>query len=214
MAESVVKILTPKGTAVYPNVQTPNKKFEPNYGTYDCTVRLSAEAAQPLIAQLDALMDQSFAEAQEKNKGKRVKRADVPYKETLDKEGNPTGEYDIKAKAPAGGVTKDGKKWERKIPVFDSKGKRIVGDIKMGSGSQVKVSAEARPFYVPTLGAGVSLRLSAVMVYELREFGSGASADSYGFTTDEDGYEFTADDVHTPVAEEPEDNTDGVPDFV
>lgn len=214
MAETAVKITTPKGTAIYPSVQTPNKKFEPNFGTYECTVRLSAEEAEPLIKQIDAVIDQAVAEAQEKNKGKRIKRADAPYKETLDKEGNPTGEYDFKAKTPAAGVKADGVKWERKIPVFDAKGNRITGDIKLGTGSQVQMSFEARPFYVPAVGAGASLKLSAVRVLELREYGSGASAESFGFDTSDEGYEFSQSDVHTPPAAEVEEETDGVPDFV
>ena len=44
-------ITTPKGTAIFPKLNEPDKKFNPE-GVYSLTLRLSDAEAKPLIAQL------------------------------------------------------------------------------------------------------------------------------------------------------------------
>ena len=56
----------------------------------------------------------------------------------------------------------------------------------MGSGTKLAAIFEASKF-ATGLGAGVSLRLQAVQVRELVEFGS-RSAEQYGFETDGSGF--------------------------
>ena len=47
-------------------------------------------------------------------------------------------------------------------------------------GSVLRISADLIPFYVAAVGAGVSLRLKAVQIIDLKT-GGGAGAESYGF---------------------------------
>lgn len=79
----------------------------------------------------------------------------------------------------------DGSKISVKIRQFDSKGKPI--DVNIGRDSVIKVSFSANPYYMPsTRTCGLSLRLLAVQVITLNEFGD-SSASSYGFE-EEEGY--------------------------
>jgi hypothetical protein len=64
----------------------------------------------------------------------------------------------------------------------------------------LQVSYEANPFYTGGLGAGVSLRMEAVMVHELVEWAQ----------RDASGYGFDVDDTATPTAgESSEEGGDG-----
>ena len=72
-------------------------------------------------------------------------------------------------------------------PVFDSKGTPISKDILVWGGTTMKVAYEIIPYSNNMLGSGVSLRLKAVQVHDLVS-GGGASADSYGFKEEADGY--------------------------
>ena len=54
-------------------------------------------------------------------------------------------------------------------------------DELIGAGSKIKVSYYMRPFYVPRLGAGVTLRLKAVQVLHLVRHES-----DFGFEIEDD----------------------------
>ena len=137
--------------------------------------------------------------------------AQYPALKTPDTKFNPEGDYkvnlvmDIYEKDEEGHIVmkfkqkavitkKDGSKIPVKIRQFDSKGKPI--DVNIGRDSVIKVSFTANPYYMPsTRTCGLSLRLLAVQVISLNEFGD-ASASSYGFE-EEEGYN----------GEEPEDSS-------
>ena len=46
-----VRLISPFGTAVYPWLNDPDTRFEPD-GVYACTLRLSAEDSEPFVKQL------------------------------------------------------------------------------------------------------------------------------------------------------------------
>jgi hypothetical protein len=60
----------------------------------------------------------------------------------------------------------------------------------------LQVSYEANPFYTGGLGAGVSLRMEAVMVHELHEW---ATRDAAGY-----GFDVSVEDTATQVNESSE----------
>lgn len=178
-----VRITSPKGTAVYPWVNEPDRRFD-STGVFTCTLRLdgSDNETKKFIDAIKKVASTHFDVVKGELK-KAPKKADLPIKPVLDEEGNETGEIDIKFKLKSQGGTGD-KTWTQRPALFDSKGNSMKE--KVGGGSVVKIGCEVSPFYTPTLGVGVTLRLKAVQVLELREFG-GSSAESW--FTKEDGFE-------------------------
>lgn len=170
-----VRVTTPKGTAVYPWVNEPDRRFD-NTGVYSTTLRVdgSDRDVANFIAQVKKVAAEHF-EAVKKETKKAPKKADLPIKPVVDDEGNETGEIDIKFKLKAKGGTGD-KTWTQKPALFDSQGKPM--NERVGGGSLIKVGCEISPFFAPTIGVGVTLRLKAVQVIELREY-NGSSSDSW-----------------------------------
>ena len=183
--------ITPAGVALYPKLNEPDTKFKAE-GQYSVKLRLSAEDAQELIEEIDSLADAAFeealAEAKNEREKKKIKRADPAYSAEEDEDGNETGNFLFNFKMAASGVSKKtGKEWTRTCPVFDAKRKPIdLKTVQIGGGSVVKVAYVLSPFST-AIGVGVSLRLEAVQVLELHEWGN-KDASAFGFG-DEEGFE-------------------------
>lgn len=187
--------LTQTAEARYPHLNEPDDRFgDPVYKT-DLIFGSRDEAAE-LIELIEQRQQEAIAMAVEEAaaKGKKVhpskiKLANLPIKMEEDDDGDETGRVIIGSfKTKARGTTSDNKVWERKLPLFDSKGKPVDRDaVSIWGGSRVKLSFIAEPFYTAALGAGVTLRLEAVQIIELRS-GGNKTADSFGFGAEE-GYE-------------------------
>jgi hypothetical protein len=138
-----------------------------------------------------------------------LKLAQLPIKEELDEDDDPTGRIIVGPfKMRAKGITKDGREWERQCPVFDGAGKPIDTEkVPIWGGSIVNVCFYIDTFYTAALGAGVSLKLEAVQVLELRS-GKDKTAASFGFSTDGEG--LSQDDQDDDEADEtsPEDTSE------
>lgn len=86
---------------------------------------------------------------------------------------------------------KSGEILKRTVPIYDAKQQEISKKLNgIGNGSKVKIAYELVPFYMNDKSYGISLRLSAVQLLDLVEFGA-QSAESFGFGVEE-GY--TADE--------------------
>lgn len=188
---SIEKANTPKGIAIFPWLNTPDTKFKAE-GEFRVKLRLEGQVAEDFIAHVDALFDKAIdAVAKEKGldaaKKKKLKLADKPYKQATDKDGNDIeGAYDFTFKSKASYKNKQGTVVNRKVPMFDAKGTPI--NVVVYGGSELKVRYEASAFFSPAFGSGVSLRLEAVQIINLRTSGSsGGSADEFGFG-EEEGY--------------------------
>ena len=196
----VIKGISPRNVASWPRLHEPDTKFKKE-GEYSIKLRLSGAAAAELNAVVEQAHEDAYeankkaiaeAKAKEKNPKKRAEikeRADLPCKELYEND-EPTGEYEFNFKMKASGVSqKTGKPWTRKPGVFNAKGKPLneAEKAKVGGGSVVKVSYEITPFYTAALGAGVSLRLEAVQVLELKSF-QARDASAFGFGVEE-GYD-------------------------
>lgn len=188
-----IKGITPKGIASWPRLHEPDTKYKKE-GEYSIKLRLSGAAAEELKAVLDQAYQDSYddnkaaiedAKRKEKNPNKRKEikeRADLPYKDLYEND-ELTGATEFNFKMKASGISqKTGKPWARKPAVFTVSGAVMPADkvSKVGGGSMVKVAYEVSPFWTLPLGAGVSLRLEAVQVIELRSF-SDRSASAFGF---------------------------------
>jgi hypothetical protein len=192
---------SPKGRLVYPHLHTPDTKFK-TAGEYktDLVVPASDLSAQNLIAAIDAAMAASLAtaraEAATPAKAKKVKNnEDPPYFLQEDDEGNETGNIIFRFKLNANGKTKMGEVFTQRPALFDAFGRPLSAEdaAKIGSGSLARCSYEFSEFYTVKLGAGVTMRLKAVQIIELVEWGGG-DASYYGFEDETDGEADAEDD--------------------
>ena len=175
MAQAPNVFTTPKGIAQYPWLSKPDTKFDEE-GQYKVNLILSQEDAKPLIQQINESFAQNLKEETKKNKGKDIKTANPPYSDELDDDDKPTGNIVIKFKSKA----------IYPPAIFDAQG-NVMKDSNIWGGSEIRVNGSIAPYYVPLIGAGVSLRLRAVQVIEYVEGGTG-SADRFGFEEVEGGF--------------------------
>jgi hypothetical protein len=174
----VIKV---KGTAKYAHLNEPNKRFEPEFGTYSCDLVIDKDQAEMLKNTLRPLYEEELKQVQEENQGKKIEQKEFPIKEE-------EGGFLVKSKLKAGGRRRDGSEYSLSIALFDSQGKPLPEDVKVWGGSKVNLAFRPRFWYTAMAGFGVSFDLQAVQVLELQNGGvSGVAADAFGFTSEE-GY--------------------------
>lgn len=182
MSSNNNRFTTPKGLAQYPSIKTPDTKFNPE-GDYKVNLVMEDdEKTNALVSKLEAILEDFYENDDDVlyaiSKGRKVVTQDIYEK---DEEGHIVMKFKQKAVI----TKKDGSKIPVKIRQFDSKGEPI--DVNIGRDSVIKVSFTANPYYMSfTRTCGLSLRLLAVQVISLNEFGD-SSASSYGFE-EEEGY--------------------------
>ena len=177
------QIVTPKATAVYPWLNTPDTKFNAD-GEYKVTLKIGSGEAAPLIEKIDGAIAEYKQE--QANKDPKVGRySDMPpYEEEVDDQGNLTGNVLFKFKQKAKIHTKDGRTIDMKVALFDAQ--RTPTDVIVGGGSEIKVAATLWPYVLPTTkSVGVSLRPSAVQILTLVSAGGSKMADLFD---SEDGF--------------------------
>lgn len=218
---------SPKGVFRYPAITKPdfgNEQFPKPHGEYKVQLVLSREDAQPLLDKLEPLFQEAIAEGEDKfsklkiEQRKKLKELKVNelFAEEYDKETEePTGNIIFKFATTASGVNEKKEKWERKIAVFDAKGKPLPKPPAIYGGTVGKISFEVGSYFIPGTGsAGLKLYLSAVQIIDLVSGGQ-RSASGYGFGA-EDGYEgsdettssdapFDADETSSGTGDENED---------
>ena len=194
------KVVSPAGIAVYPRLNEPDTKFDPD-GTYH--VKLRADSDEPAIAkhieQIDAWHEESRAKQYEEllaadNKYKTpaavkkvCKDGDKPYTYETDEDGEDTNivlfSYKMKSQVTA---RKDGKVYTFKPVYIDAHKKVLKGDAipQIWGGSELKIRFEPILWNSVKLGASVQLRMDAVQILNLVEGGESTE----GFD-EEEGYE-------------------------
>lgn len=179
------RLTSPEGIAVYPRLNKPDTKFDAN-GVYSVDLDLdpSSKEVTAFIDSLKKMHEAAYKETCEAKGGKKLKKADLSIKTTDD------GLLRIKFKLKAKGGTEE-RSWDQKPVLFDARGNPMVNPPNIGSGSRVKVAFEVVPFFTAMVGCGLSLRLRAVQVIDLREYTPGDNFDAYGFKAT-DGFEVTA----------------------
>ena len=200
----MTQVVSPRGRARWPKLNEPERKFNAK-GEYVVELVPANEEASPFKEQIDALIETSYAAFCKREGKKTLKRANLPYKNVVDQNGEETGELAFKFKMKALVETRDGRSWEQRPDLFDAKGKQMPTTEVIGGGSIIRVSGEAFPWYTPALGFGVSLRLKGVQVLELKA-PAGGDAASHGFKKEE-GFE-TSEDFSEQFAETPETGED------
>ena len=223
-------LASPKGRALYPKLKDPDTKFKPE-GEYSVKLLLSEAEAAPILEMCQRLQQAAFDEEFEKQQAAKpkmsaskiregIKLAELPVKPQTDPEtGEETGDFVATFKMKASGITKKtGKPWSRRPALFDAKNKPLNPQkVDVWSGSVLKIIYTVSPFCT-ALGAGVSLRLEAVQVIELRS-GGAQDAAGYGLTEEEDGYCYEdsggddSGDSGSPFPPDDSDDDEGVSDF-
>ncbi len=205
-----VSLTTPLGVFAYPSLH------KIDYGTeeYPCVdgrykVRLILNEDDPatkdFISKCQSAYDEAIAEAElrfaelpvaSRKKLKNINPQPI-LRPVFDKETEkPTGQVELNAVLPAKVTYKKGPKAGQtvtnKIVVFDSKGNRMHPVPDIWGGTEGKLNVSIRPYFVTASGdAGISFRLNAAMIKKLIGPNGDRSADSFGFETNEDGYEYT-----------------------
>lgn len=179
-------ITTPKGTAVYPWLNTADVKFgDPTYKT---GIRVSLEDGEAFAAKLSDLFEDFYQSKLEETGKKKMRTEDMPWDEEEDA-------YTFRLKLNKEGKNrKSNETWENKIAFFDAAGKPIPEGMvpKIGGGSILRISFEPNCWDVSGK-LGLSLRIKAVQVIEAKQgSGNAASAEEHGFG-EEEGYTYDPD---------------------
>ena len=175
-------IMKAKGVTKYCHLNEPNKKFDPEFGTYSCDVVIDKEQADQIKSTLRPLFEEELREVQEANAGKKITQREIPIDEV-------DGGHLIKVKLKAGGRRRGGSEYHLSVALYDSQGKHLDPEVKVWGGSTVNVAFRPKFYYTAAVGFGVSFELQAVQVVQLGEGGvSGMAASAFGFTTEEEGF--------------------------
>ena len=193
---------SPKGTAVWPRIDTPDTKFDED-GVFSCKLHVSEGDFKAFEAQINKQVEADYkAECASQGKDKLRRASSCPLRITDD------GEYEIYAKQKAKVHTKSKGTLEFSIAAYDSQGKKIETP-KIGSGSTLKMAVEVNTWFVPSQGFGYTLRLRAVQVIDLVEYGGGDG--SFGFGAEEDGYVGEGESFNDVVTSDNEAETSNAP---
>lgn len=159
------KVVTPIGTAVFPRLNEPDTKFDPN-GAYSTKLRLTDGDAEKFQSLVEDFAKRAYAEECKAQGKKTLKRADLPFKPATTREGEEIpGAVDFNLKRKAGGVTKAGKKWTATVGLFDANGQPMTDEI--WGGSKIRAQVTLVPWYAAALGFGIRLEIRQVQVIEL-----------------------------------------------
>lgn len=199
-------IVTPAGTAVWPKLNKPDTfkgkttfnvklKLDTNDEKVQAFLAKVNEAHEASLGWAKAEIEAALASTKEaskkgalKKKLEAVRLAASPVKPVLDEDGNETNFVQILFKCNAEykdqktGVMKSG------APVLKDAKRNVIdrSKVEIGGGSTIKVAALMKPYLMEDEGkvkAGISFRLKAVQVLELKQYNS-----DDGFE-DEEGFE-------------------------
>lgn len=195
MSTKLPRVNTPSGMAIWPKLNEPDRKFQPE-GVYEVTLRLPESEADVLIAKFMEVHAESYRVICSKEGKKALKKAALPWKpaEDWDKETESKvekpGFIDFKFKMKAKVTPRNGKSWEQRPALFDAKLNPLpVDSDPVGGGSIIRISTEVYCWYSASLGFGLTLRPKAVQVLELKTYTTDSG--SHGFEA-EDGFTVSA----------------------
>ena len=179
-------ILVLEGTALWAKVFEPDTKFNP-LGDFSINLQMPIADSVAMSEQLDNIVQAKFKEAvKEDPRLKNTLTTQEVCQPVYDRDtGDDTGNVEFKFKLKAKVQKRDGSYYEQQPAVLDSKKVPMSKDTLIGNGSKVKVAFEPIPYVMAsTKKVGVSLRLKAVQVIDLVEYGNSAAS----VFDEEDGY--------------------------
>lgn len=182
------KQISAKGEFVYPHLNKPDVRFN-EAGEYKLTLKVPQKEALSMVTLLDKELDACIAKVEKEKKGKKVKLAPKPYQIE-------DGFAFFKFKMKATGVNRKTKEsFSQKPALFDSNKNPFPQSTSIWGGTKGKVAFNVKDYFVPALGAGITLQLIAVQIIDLVE-GGGKQGDLFD---KEDGYTVQETDVSSEV---------------
>lgn len=182
------KQISAKGEFVYPHLNKPDVRFN-EAGEYKLTLKVPQKEALSMVTLIDKELDACVAKVEKEKKGKKVKLAPKPYQIE-------DGFAFFKFKMKATGVNRKTKEsFSQKPALFDSNKNPFPQSTSIWGGSKGKVAFNVKDYFVPALGAGITLQLIAVQIIDLVE-GGGKQGDLFD---KEDGYTVQETDVSSEV---------------
>ena len=175
-----------EGSAQWAKVLEPDTKWNP-LGDYSINLQMTQEDAAPMCERLEEIVQEEFNKAvKEKPPLKNTLTTQDVVNTVYDRDtGDDTGKVEFKFKLKAKVQRKDGSYYEQQPAVLDAKKQPLPKDMLIGNGSRVKIAFEPYPYIMQsTKKVGVSLRLKAVQVIDLVEYGNAATS----VFDEEDGY--------------------------
>jgi len=178
-------MLVIKGNALWAKVFEPDTRYVPE-GEYSIQVIMPETEAAEVCEQLENMAQAKLAEVvKEQPKLKNVLATRTPFDPETDEAGNLTGNVVFKTKMKARIKARDGRVYEQKPAVVDAKRTPMDGSQLIGNGSLIKVAVEPAPYMMQsTKQVGVTLRLKAVQIINLVEYGKTVSS----IFDEEDGF--------------------------
>lgn len=177
---------SPRGVFQFPRLSgKPDTKFN-KAGVWKVALALPADVSETteFLEQIETWREEAFqkflAEAPKDKKRSIKKSPDCPFRSELDADGEETGAILVNFKMYASGTDKKGEKFTMRPVLFDKSGKPITDDIRIGGGTEGRISFEPHPYYAANSGAGVTLRLRGAQIIKLVEFGGNASYFGFG----------------------------------
>lgn len=184
MADKPTVIVTPPAFVTgWVSILKADTKYN-DAGEYKIRVKIPKDT-KGLSAQLEAI---ETAAAQEKakwlkdpkNKGKRIKDADMPFYE--DDEGNVIMSF----KSVATWKDKNGETRTRTIPIFGGAGRIDPKQVpQFGEGTKLRVAYTVSSWVTAAVGAGATLRIDSLKLLDVKLFEASAK-DPFG--DDDEGY--------------------------
>jgi len=214
--------VTPKGKLLWPHLTQPDTKFKAD-GVYHTKLVLTAKEAKPIIQEIDAVAAQALEDAKKEVAGMPSKNGKKPKAKPCEDKAystNDDGMVEISFKMNATGKNRKGEEYTQSPTLFDSNNKPITDTtIKIGGGTVAKISYEAVPFFTVKIGAGCSLRLKAVQIISLVEWGGdgtyygfGEEEGDFSASDDEDESDDAEDESETEESDDDEDSDDSTDD--
>lgn len=189
LSRKVVKGTSPVGSAQWFKLIKADQKY--NKYSVDLIVD-DSEELQQMLNQIEELTQETIQETKKnmKDPQKAAKVKDSgnrPIEKQLDSNGQHTGKYILKFRGASSGKRKDESTYIVPAPtIFNNKAQPMSAvekeSLRVTNGSLIKVAYELSPYFVASLGAGVSLKPKAAMIMKLQEM---ADAGQFGFTASE-----------------------------
>ena len=171
-------LLVLEGTAMWAKVFEPDTKFNPA-GDYSINIQMPEAKSVAMSEKLETIVQAKFDEAVENDPRLKNTLTTQPVCQPVyDRDtGDATGNVEFKFKLKAKIQKKDGTWYEQEPAVVDAKRTPMTKETLIGNGSKVKVAFEPIPYVMQaTKKVGVSLRLKAVQVIDLVEYGNSSAS--------------------------------------
>lgn len=149
------------GKAQYPYLMEPDYMYK-SEGLFQVKLIVSKEEAQPDIDAINNVIDKEIEKENQKNPGKEIKRAPLPYEIMED------GNIKFNFKLRASGVNKTTNKTFTQSPrVVDHNLDDLPEGTNVWSGSILRVNYEPIGYNVASTGIGATLRLKGAQIKKL-----------------------------------------------